>query len=96
MKFGLTVASGGVDVNPCVLGAGEQAPSLVLVQRVIELDDGVERRRGEWRVRHRPRGRRLQRNRRDRSAILLINISLESDIPAADRKRRPAGRVGAR
>ena len=36
-----------IDVDPSVLDTGEKPPGFVLVQGVIELDDGIEGRRGK-------------------------------------------------
>jgi hypothetical protein len=77
----------GIHRSRGVLHAGQQPPGFVRVQGVVELKDGIERRRGQRGVRHRKRQCRLQRNRRDQSAVLLIDIDLESDVPAVDRER---------
>ena len=79
-----------------MLDAGEQAARFVRVEGVVQFDDIVERGRGQRPVRHRAGDGGLQRDGRDRAAVLLVEVGLESDIPARDRDGRPVRKIGAR
>ena len=94
--IGVDAGERAIDEDPAVLHSREQPSRLIRIQCVVRFEDRVVGRRGQRRVWNRPRHVGLNGDGRKHSAVLLIDVGLESEGKAEDSEIRPGTGAGLR
>ena len=82
----MEICHGAGDHHAHILNAGKHPPSLILVEGVVELENVIETGCCQRPIGDRLCNGRLPGDGWNLAAVLVIEVGLESDIPACDRK----------